>query len=370
MKKIFAILVTALFLLGAACAEEIELPVFLWEHDGQNHWQLDEAGNVINLGAHVIGDYDLTCAVCGSEVIEWGDGFTDVTDYDEYGNTLRHGYYDDQGEVVNLSIHVLTCNEDGVVLEDIEYIDGVLYCHATYTVNADGEQIPVLINYWDGDCHSVYEYDEYGNNIHISNYDEDGALFHEIISEFALSDDGWFYECKTTTRFATGEVYYDETNQYGDPVCSRSTDADGNVWGDWHYEYEYANGLPLWSKQYSGDVLTYETIFDNEGYIVQEIEYLEDGSRIVYEYNDQQEYETITTYDADGAVVEVITYEYVYSDEMNVLEQRMYVDGVLVSEEFYEYDMEDDEMNMEDVQDWLDLLFDQFVSEDTEIEEF
>ena len=123
MKKLFPILFALALLLTAACAEDSALPVFLWEHDGLNHWQLDAAGVPVNQGAHTLREEDLRCTVCDAEVLDWGDGAIDVTDYDAYGNTLRYTSFEN-GEKTYESIHAFTYDEAGVVLVDREYIDG------------------------------------------------------------------------------------------------------------------------------------------------------------------------------------------------------------------------------------------------------
>ena len=338
MKKLFY--AAFALMLAFSCAFAEELPVFEWERDGENHWQLDAAGGIVNQGAHEIGEGDWLCAVCGCELLDWGDGTVDVTDYDEYGNILRYTTYAD-GEKTYESIHVLTCNEYGLVLKDVEYIDGVLYGESVYTMSEEGEQIPVSQTAWNDDgTTSINEYDAYGNCVRSVIFDAEGAVDTETLSEYALSDSGWYYECKTTTSFASGEVFYEETNQYGDPVCTRNTDSDGTAWADWRYEYEYKDEVKVWSKQYTGEMLIAEEFFNEEGTCVREVEYLEDGSKDVTLYQENGDTESITTYAADGSVITVTVYEYIYTEEMDQLELRLYTDGVLTEDTVFHYDEE------------------------------
>ena len=337
MKKFLFFMLAFLFIFFAAGAEET-LPVFEWEHDGLDHWQLDETGAIVNRGAHECGD-DMRCGVCGGEILDWGDGTYDVTDYDAYGNTLRYSSYDEAGQLTYHSVHALTCNEDGVVLKDVEYIDGVLYSETVYAVTEVGEQTQVSQISWNDDgTTSVNDYDEYGNCIRSAVLGEDGSVFHETVSEYALNSEGSYYECKITSRFDTGESCYEEINEYGDKICSIGTLEDGSLWSNWRYEYEYLEGIKVWSKQYSGDVLTLETHFDEEGRCVKEIEYLEEGGSIVYEYDVNGDLLSATTCAADGSTVSVKTYEYVYGENMEQLEVRVYVDGVLTEDTVYHYD--------------------------------
>lgn len=373
MKKMFFILLAALFLTVFACAEDVVLPTFAWEHDGLNHWQLDASGAAVNLGPHDTGDGWL-CTVCGCEVLDWGDGCYDVTDYDAYGNVVRYSSYDAEGNLMDEIINVLTLNEDGLPLKALEYFNGVLCGEYIYTVSEDGDWLPVSYTAWNDDgTTSVNQYDEHGNCVYAAVYEADGALIHETISEFAPIEDEWFgtwyYECKTTSRFASGETFYDEHNEYGDPVCSRSTDAEGIVWADTAYEYEYQDDMKVWCKRYSFGVLEIESFYNENGSCVKETEYLEDGSTIVSLYEDNGDAISITTYDADGAVVTVTTYEYVYDDEYGQLGIRMYIDDVLAEEIFFLYDEElgfighqeityheDGTRTVEEYDDWFELV--------------
>lgn len=305
MKKLFPILFALALLLTAACAEDSALPVFLWEHDGVNHWQLDAAGVPVNQGAHTLREEDLRCTVCDAEVLDWGDGAIDVTDYDTYGNALRYTSFEN-GEKTYESIHAFTYDEAGVVLVDREYIDGVFYCETLYTVSAEGEQLPVTQTAWNEDgSTSVNEYDDHGNCVRAVVYAEDGSVTFETLSEFALNDDGWYYECKTTSRFASGETFYTESNQYGDHIRVLNTDADGIVWADTVYEYEYKDFSRVWKKQYSFGVLVWEEHLNEEGVCIRETEYPEDGGSVVYLYDENGNPTTVTTYAADGSVISV-----------------------------------------------------------------
>lgn len=339
MKKLIPLLLATLFLVSVAGAEEALLPTFPWERDPASHWQLDASGSAINQGAHTV-DMALRCTVCGCEVLDWGEGMVDLTDYDPYGNILRMTSY--EGDVITYeSVHILTCNDDGMVLIDVEYVNGVLTSETIYTAGEQGEQIPVAQTFWQDDgTLSINEYDQHGNCISSTILDTDGTVLFVTISEYALDDEGWYYECRSTSSFDTGDTFMTESNQYGDPTRSLNTFADGTVWGDWTYEYEYFNGTKLLSRQYSFGVLVCEEHYDYEGNLVEEITYEEDGSTIVQLYNELGDPTSATACAADGSVVSVTTYEYVYSEYNEQMEIHVYVDGVLTSEIYYHLDEE------------------------------
>ena len=340
MTKFTSLLLACLLLFSAAAADESNLPHFEWEHDGNNHWQLDDSGAVINSGAHILVENTQLCTVCGCDILDWGDGCIDVTDYDAFGNTLRYASFEN-GEKVYESVHIYTYNADGVVLTDHEYINGVFACEAIYTVSETGEQIPVTGTLWNEDgTVSINEYDAYGNCIRAAVTDSEGNVLVEMLSEYALNDFGWYYECKTTSRFDTGDTYYQEINQYGDTVRSVNTDADGAVWSNTRYEYQYKDGVKLCSKQYDGDQLIFARTFDSDGNLLTETEYLDDGQTIDYLYNEAGDVVSATTHAEDGSVITVTNYEYVYSDDMYLLEIHEHTDGVLTGATVFSYDDE------------------------------
>ena len=337
MKKHLALLLVSLHLLCAACAEESALPIPFWRYDGVNHWQMDESGAVINLGAHTPGE-DWLCTGCGYEILDWGDGAVDVTVYDEYGNIHRYTSFSGEEKTYE-SVHVYTYNEDGLILKDKEYVNDALYGVTNFAISAEGIPLPVTQTAWNDDgTTAINHFDEHGNCTRATLYDADGALVFETLSEFALNDDGWYYECRTTSRFASGETFFQEINHLGDTLRSLNTYADGTVWSDTTYEYEYRGNIKVWSKQYSFGVLSCEEHYNDEGNLLQEIEYLEDGGKIITQFSEMGDPTTSTVYAADGSVVIISTHEYVYDDEGAQREIHVYTDGVLTESTVFHYD--------------------------------
>ena len=304
MKKLLSLLLMLMLTLTAAWAEEAALPAFAWERDQEHHWQLDAFGGRINEGAHNISQEDFRCTVCGCEVMDWGDGWYALTDYDEYGNVLRYTSIDN-GAVTYDSVHALTYNDEGVVLVDVEYIGGLRFMESIYTVDGDGMQMPVKSTAWNDDgTTSINEYDEHGNCVRAYILGAENELIFENVNEFALNDDGWYYQCKSTSRFNTGESFYSEYNQYGDETRSLNQDADGNVWADSVTEYEYKDHVKVWKKHYAFGRLDYEEHYNEEGAPVLMSEYLPEGGRIEYTYDENGDVCKEETFAADGSQVQ------------------------------------------------------------------
>ena len=345
MKKLLPLLLTAFLLLTAACAEEVVFPALDWETDHLNHWQLDASGAIINQSEHAIGDV-WRCTICNSEVLDWGDSI-DVTDYDAYGNVVRCTNYGAEGEMNQQITHVLTYNEDGVVLRDTEYYDGVLIHEAVYTVNENGEQLPVDATTWfDDGTHSINRYDEHGNCVYSASYDVNGVVDCETFSEYAPIEDEWFglwyYECKTTTRFASGETFYTETNEHGDMIRTLNTYADGTAWSDYSYEYTYKGGDKAQVRTYTQGKLVGEDKYNDEGALIEETEYLEDGGKTVYIYDDNGDLVSSTTYGADGSIITRTEHECIYTEQGNILSSRNVTDGRLTQESSFRYELDED----------------------------
>ena len=311
MKKLFLPLLLTVLLLSPALPGQAEAlpPEFLWQRDPANHWQLDEEGAVISLEAHTLDDAYL-CTVCGSEVWLFDDGCADVNNYDEYGNQLRYTSFDAEGVITTDITHALEYNEDGLVMVDREFYDGVLVAVTTYTVNQYGDHVPVTVTvYYDDQTVSVNEHDEFGNVVRSITQDADGHITSETLSEYARGEWGWFYETRNTVIFDDGATFCSEYNEYGDRVRTVNTEADGTVWTDGVYEYEYKSGTMVWAKYYDFGQLIWEQYYDENGVLTEETEYLEDGSRVLYIYTGEGDLISATTMLEDGAVVSVETFE-------------------------------------------------------------
>lgn len=304
MKKIIALcLMAGLLLCAAASAEESVLPVFEWERDMLNHWKLDAEGQSVNVEKHQLDD-SMICTVCGSEVWDWGGGYGSISNYDEYGNTVRYTSFDEDESLSYDSKHALTYDENGVLVLDLEYINGILYNESVYHADAHGCSIPVKSTSFNDDgTTSVNEYDENGNCIRSAVLYEDGIVGAETLTEYKLTEDGWYYEARTIDRFDTGEEVISIYNQYGDKISYVYTEADGTVIMNYTDEFEYEDGVRRYNKTYSFGVLVSENFYDEEGCTVKMIDYEEDGIYHVTTYDEDEEPVTVT-YNAAGEIVQ------------------------------------------------------------------
>lgn len=342
ISKLFMITLLLLCLIFSAHSEAAapELPVFAWQRDSINHWQLTQEGAITDLAPHALDDA-LLCTVCGSEIWLFEDGAADVNDYDEYGNLTRYTSLDAQGAIVTETVHAYEYNEEGVVLRDLEFYNGVFCAESLFTVTEEGEQIPVSQTAYNNDgTTSVNTYDEHGNLVHSAVFTADGTVEFETITEYTLDDDGCYYALRETSRFTEGTTFYTEYNQYGDPILSRITEADGTTWSNHSYEYQYLDGMMVWRKQYDRGVLTLETWYNADGMSVKEIAYQEDGATEVWLFNENGDTLSVTWYRPDGSISQQETYEYGYAEDMQLLWSKVSLDGKLSRETQYAYDEE------------------------------
>ena len=309
MKKLLVLLLPVLLVFALAIAEESVMPAFPWQRDAQNHWQDSPA----DAQPHTLDDF-MICSVCGCEVFTWDDGSADLYDYDEYGTPTRYTCIDADGVITLEIVHALTY-ENGMLALDREFYNGVFLCETVYAPNGAGDHLPVKQTTWNDDgTTSINEYDEHGNCVHAYILDADGTVSFETISEFAPREDGWYTEVKTTSRFADGTCFQSEYNLFGDPIRTVNTEADGTVWSDIVYEYEYDGIYKVWSKQYSFGRLAMESWY-RDGQLITETEYPEEGGKYIYEYNDNGDITLITSYAADGTLLSIESFEYDEDEE-------------------------------------------------------
>lgn len=289
MKKVtlylLALLVMMLPCAGMAEAADPDFPVFEWDRDAKEHWHVLENGEKADAAPHVM--QDVFCEVCGSEIWMFDDGYADVSNYNDYGELVRTTSYDETGEVNYDCAYAYGYDENGVKLWEKQYEHGVFVSETVYALNAEGENWPVWsASYYDDGTSARNEYDDHGNVIKAFAYDADGTVTYESTSEYALNADGWYYESRRVSVMS-GTVFIDEYNEYGDWTYVNITEADGTVVSDTSFEYEYQDGVKISSKQYESGVLIFESCYGEWGQLVKEIEYLEDGTTAVYEFDDE-----------------------------------------------------------------------------------
>lgn len=289
-KKFVGLLIVLLMMVTGVCAASRDdapaYPVFDWERDARSHWQLQADGSKTDAQAHDLDEESMLCTVCGTEVWLFDDGSAELTNYNEQGETVRSTSCDENGEATSSVVFIYEYDEVGNKTREYQFENGVYVAQSVYALNEEGENQPLWSeSYYDDNTWARNEYDAHGNCIKAYTYDENDAVTSEITTEYALGDDGWYYEARSTTVME-GATFISEYNQYGDKTYTYICDAAQGVLFETRRVYEYKDGQAVYCKQYEQDVLVMETFYDESGNTVKEIEHLEDGTVIVYEYDE------------------------------------------------------------------------------------
>jgi len=285
LKNTLIMLLVMLLMLPCAAMADEEYPVFEWERDAKTHWRVTEAGEKAEEAPHVLEG--VLCLVCGTEVWLFDDGSADLSSYNDQGELLWYASFDSAGEKTGEGAYSYEYDEAGSKVRECQYENGMLVAQTVFAMGEDGEIRPVWSeSYYDDGTWARNEYDGHGNCIKAYTYDANNAVTSETTSEYALNTDGWYYEAKTTT-ILEGTVFIREYNEYGDWVSNYIEEPDGTVVSDMMFVYEYEDGVKVSSWNYESGVLAWETHYNADGMILQEIEYLEDGSIIVYDYDEE-----------------------------------------------------------------------------------
>lgn len=318
MKKILPLLLAALLLGGCGSQEHTHTPLEGWERDGREHWQLCECGERMNVAAHnLVSD---VCVTCYSEVWTYDDDSVLVYNYDDNGMVVRASCYNAQGGVDSDVSYVYELFPDGGVRREESYENGFLV--------------------------QEMEYDENYNLLFSRFYEEGKGLTQEYLYEYALDEDGWWYQIRGQERDVLGGVTYAyEYNVQSDIVSRVKYDGDNNVVYTEQYERQYnEENQPLWEKTYINSVLTreitgYMTITDSDGWMrfpEEIIEYYEDGAKLVSRYGDNGEVATEQYILPDGTVARDLRYEYQTDVDGNRNYMRVYNGDRLATESRYE----------------------------------
>ena len=289
-KKFVGLLIVLLMMVTGVCAASRDdapaYPVFDWERDARSHWQLQADGSKTDAQVHDLDEESMLCTVCGTEVWLFDDGSAELTNYNEQGETVRSTSCDENGEATSSVVFIYEYDEVGNKTREYQFENGVYVAQTVYALNEEGENQPLWSeSYYDDNTWARNEYDAHGNCIKAYTYDENDAVTSEITTEYALGDDGWYYEARSTTVME-GATFISEYNQYGDKTYTYICDAAQGVLFETRRVYEYKDGQAVYCKQYEQDVLVMETFYDESGNTVKEIEHLEDGTVIVYEYDE------------------------------------------------------------------------------------
>lgn len=253
-----------------------------WQIDLNNHWKLCRCGETVDTGAHEM--VNGSCAVCSAEI--FSNDFTGDTClwmYDENGMVLSELLYSADGKLLSSLSWEYGFDDNGELLWEKEYMDGLLYRH--YTYDAYGHIVTEDYYAEDGSVEEAYRYDWV--------YDADG----DPVSTKEYCNDVLYYE--GTFHPELGQSYPEEEIWYGE---------DGSRE---RYEYTYDdNGNVLLEVRYEDDVLAYKcyyvvesTIYGEWSYPAQEYAYNEDGSYTLTEYDPEGEILRQENYDAEGNLI-------------------------------------------------------------------
>jgi len=318
-----------------------------WYRNGTEHWQVCECGEELNWEAHQLDEMG-NCAVCSSEIWDFGDGSFDVYTHDEHDEWVLYTSYAADGSVLSEQSRELEYDADGNLVHEKCYEGDRLTDDNQYVLDADGSSVIAKAQFYQEDGSStINEYDLYGNITYASSLAADGTVETEHISEYAQKEDGEYYESRLETYdYVNGEKYIVTYDQYESPIIREKYMLDdGTLIYAERYEREYNDqGQVMWVKEYQDgrlvrEIPNYVEGGDNEGnswrYPATVIHYHEDGGKQVTEYVDMEPMKE-TLYNADGTVEHVITYEYVLEASGDYWDRILtYMDGRLAVEERY-----------------------------------
>lgn len=228
------------------------------------------------------------------------DGGKTVTQYNENYDTLSQIEYDAAGTVVYSETYEYEYDENGNLVNEKAYADGVLVEERKHT------------------------YDERGNDLTTEIY-EYGVLTEK--RTFSIGKRGYSYESNCVWYYDDGgtrSIDYDET---GDITLDVEYDADGNYI---HY-FKYTtvtndDGSTVTYIYDENDWLMYEDYRDASNNHVKWIAYYQDGSRYEADYYEDGQNKSIRDYDANGVLVS----EVIYNSDGDVVTETQYVDGKTV----------------------------------------
>ncbi len=339
MKKSMAMLLVCLMALcvlpTTLAAEHTHAAGEEWDRDEKEHWHLCECGEKMDIAEHVMDDeyYTTLCSVCGSDIWAFEGLYTDIRNYDEYGNLTRYTALDGEGNLIEEYFYLYEYDEEGNMLHSEQYWDEVLVEEDDYALGFFGEYlVKTQIVYYEGIVSSVVEYDEYGNCVKMVMYDEEGNVSIEEATQYEYNEEGEVLHSEQVGSYSDGSVYKEVRNEYNDQISWVYYDENGEVLFEIISEYEYdENGNVLSKKNYHDGVLSDESIYvvvedewGDRAYEQMYIGYLEDGAKEVYEYNEHGDNVREIAYDAEGNIVYEYRYEYGYDENDNIIWEKIY----------------------------------------------
>jgi len=353
--KLFSIALTAAMLVVAltgcssgepAAPVHTHAPLEGWDRNATEHWRNCECGEKLDAAVHTLDDLNV-CTICGSEILDWGDGTFNVYDYDETGATIRDSSFSKGGELLMEYVYDREYDAEGNLVTEKVLVDGVLCTEASYTTDENGTWQTGYTDYYEDGSKDIIEYNVDGEITHSQHLNADGVMELETFTEYAYTDDGEIYGAKNTEVAADGEKWYAEYNQYEDVTLRRNWAPDGTLTYFEEYEYGYNDeGDRTWVKEYRDgrliyEILGYMEVYDDYGYSrfpETTVEYYENDTKLVIVNGVDSEPAIKTWYNAAGEVVHELTFTHEYDDEGNRTRMLTYDGGELIMESEYKKD--------------------------------
>ena len=245
MRKITLILCAALLLgLLAGCgSKELDAP---WEFDLENHWQVDENGEIVNKKAHKGEPSCYRCGVIFSNY-PYNYGWTQLSM--GYGDKTCEKVYDRDGALQYDIIIEYERDDQGRVVREIQHKNGKKAYDISYLIDADGKRNMAEAIYYGReviDPYSTYHY-VYGMGkepTYCYVYDVDGVLREERVKYFVPASVGEhlreeLYRYAADSTLLTHSSTYDQRIEYnGHVVTSYAYQlTDGELTGEEFYNF-------------------------------------------------------------------------------------------------------------------------------------
>lgn len=219
MKKLMALAAACALLASmlAGCGHKHDFRITA---DTDRHFELcEECGQKRNSQKHKL-DEDGFCTVCGAEVMSMGDSDSGtIYRYDEKGNLTEIVDYDDDGNVIYSERWVY--EYDGENIKSCkEYMDGVLMCESFYLPRVkliegeDAVYCAEIIYYYEDGTKEQSKYNEIGEHISYTPYDEEGKPYYTETYTYEYDADGRVSKRTVSSNGKLSREYYYEVGEF------------------------------------------------------------------------------------------------------------------------------------------------------------
>lgn len=256
-KKLLIIALTAVAAMSVftACTDKPEenKQIADWHADMKQHWQINEAGEKVELGAHEL-DTAKFCNICYHTAYDFSDGSYTLAKHNAHKDVVHAEYYTNNGDLEKTMDFEYEYDDEGNMTSEKSYENGALIFESKKAINKDGFGYNEYEIYYLGDgSKTLYEYD--------TNY--------SLTAEKVYLADG---SLKTETKF--------------------------------EYEYSDENEIIGLKEYVDGRLVTveeYEDVAGDPPYLTKQIKYNEDGSYTVTNVDKMGNTTGVTEYNADGS---------------------------------------------------------------------